>query len=105
MSKHIHMTLVRENSLNWPEVEKRLSYNPKTGLFSRLFKNRGMRRYNHYHGSGGYVYITLEGQMFHAERLAWRFHYGEWPPMKVIFLDGNKDNLRIDNLALEDPLM
>lgn len=105
MSKHLRMTLARENSLNWSEIEKRLSYNPDTGLFSRVFKNRGVRRYNNYHGSGGYVYITLEGQLFHAERLAWRLYYGEWPPMKVKFLNGNKDDLRIVNLTLEDPLM
>ena len=105
MDKKLCKTLIRENKLNWSQVEQTLDYNPTTGLFSRIFKNRGMRRYNHYHNQNGYVIIKLEGQLFHAERLAWRFHYGEWPPMRVIFLNDNKDDLRIENLSLEDPLM
>lgn len=105
MNKHLQMTLAREHSLNWPQIERRLYYNPIKGVFSRVFEARGHRVINKYHGSGGYVYIKLEGQMFHAERLAWRFHYGEWPTTKVIFLNGNKDDFRIANLTLEDPLM
>ena len=110
MSRRLQKMLVREKALNWNYVEEHLSYNSETGQFCRLFainasQHKRYRPFKHYHNMQGYVAVKLLGEYFRAERLAWRFHYGEWPPMRVIFLNGNKDDLRIENLTLEDPLM
>lgn len=103
-------TIARENALNWAYVVKHLSYKPETGEFHRIFERAGrgykkFRPFNHYRNASRQVLIKLSGDFFLASRLAWRFYYGEWPPVKLRHLNGDRDDLRIANLALDDPLM
>ena len=51
----------------------------------------------------GYVYVKTKTGMQKKHRLVWQLHHGEIPKdMRVNFLDGNKTNCSLANLALVD---
>ncbi len=51
----------------------------------------------------GYVYVKTEHGMQKKHRLVWEQHHGEIPEdMRVIFLDGDRTNCTLENLALTD---
>lgn len=83
------------------KINKHLSYNPTTGLFTWLIGRPGI-------GAGkqagrvrldGYVDIKFEYIAYLAHRLAWLFYYGEDPKEKYIdHINLVKDDNRIINL-------
>ena len=98
------------------EVKTRLEYHPETGKFFwryspaknvfagseagcvkavRVDKNGVPRSYR---------YIKLDRDI-PAARLAWAIYYGAWPAEKILFVDKNPLNLRIDNLKAANSLL
>lgn len=85
-------------------IREVLDYNPATGAFVwkvSLSKNVpvGAEAGGNAKGSG-YRYVTVQGLEIPAARLAWFYMTGEWPRTRVQFSDGDKFNLRFDNLVL-----
>lgn len=84
-------------------LRERFHYNPLNGAITHL-QQRGPKRPGEPAGSshGGNPVIYCEGQ-HSAAAVAWALFHGADPsPQHVIPIDGDRYNLRIDNLALSD---
>ena len=46
----------------------------------------------------GYRTIQIEGKLYKAHRLVWKYHYGKDPKEFIDHIDGNKSNNNIKNL-------
>lgn len=53
----------------------------------------------------GYVRIAYKNKTYKAHRLAWLFVYGEWPDSAIDHINGKKDDNRIENLRLTNPVL
>jgi hypothetical protein len=76
------------------------SYNPETGVFTRL-KARGAQRAGTVPGrlnEEGYIKIKINGKEYGAHRLAWLYVYGEWPSLFIDHINRAKADNRIQNL-------
>lgn len=88
-------------------------YNPESGVFTWLHRDlkyfnrkRDQNAFNSRFAytiagnvkSGGYLGIQLFNKTYWAHRLAWLYCYGEWPKNQIDIIDGNKLNIRINNL-------
>jgi hypothetical protein len=51
-----------------------------------------------YIGNDGYRAIQIEGKLYKAHRLIWKYHYGKDPKEFIDHIDGNKSNNNIKNL-------
>lgn len=90
-------------SLEW--LRENMSYDPVTGVFAwsrpgfgrTVGKPIGSRMW-----SKGKSYLTMkvDGEVYYAHRLAWFYHYGEWPSDFVDHIDENRANNAISNLRL-----
>lgn len=79
------------------------SYDPETGalLWKKSRPPRGrVGAPVGYPDTKGYRVASIGGKPITAQRLAWWLHYGEAPECEVMFLDGDRSNLRLANLIL-----
>jgi hypothetical protein len=78
-----------------------LSYDPSTGVFTRLI-DRGSYRAGEvaggFDGGKGYWRIGIDGQAYAGHRLAWFYVYGWWPTTQIDHRDTDKANNRWRNL-------
>lgn len=83
-------------------LREKLSYDPETGLFTRLIKYK--RRSKHRPqavgrlSQQGYVEINVDQKRYKAHRLAWLYMTGAWPIKSIDHRDQVKDNNRWANL-------
>ena len=73
-----------------------LSYDPDTGVFTRLVKRTTG-------GSGwadkqGYLQLCVGGKTYSAHRLAWLYMTGSWPVADIDHINGVKHDNRFANL-------
>jgi hypothetical protein len=47
-----------------------------------------------------YRYITIDGECYRADHLAWLYMTGTWPPGEIEHIDGDNSNDRWANLRL-----
>jgi hypothetical protein len=85
-----------------------VSYDPDTGLFKRLTKNRGPKLSSLGDIAGtkhpnGHTYVTVDGRKYSASRLAWFYITGEWPNGIVDHRDWDTSNNRFNNLRVASP--
>lgn len=83
-----------------------LDYDPETGIFTRRI-TRGNGAAGQPAGADcgrGYLKIAIDGRDYRAHRLAWFYHYGEWPPGEVDHKNTIKADNRIANLRLATPV-
>lgn len=78
------------------ELKKRLSYNPDTGVFTRLLYARGSVAGTI--NCKGYVAIMICKKLYLAHRLAWLYVHGAFPTKAIDHIDGNRANNAISNL-------
>jgi|TARA_R100000479_G_scaffold138849_1_gene75023 hypothetical protein len=85
------------------ELQKVLSYDPETGVFTRLASRRAdcIGRVAGSIDSGGYRQIAVCGDKYLAHRLAWLFGTGEDPGDSTVdHVNRDKQDNRIENLRL-----
>ena len=82
------------------EIEKYLSYDPETGIFTRhKTDRRGSKDGQAGHlKSNGYKTISIHNVHYYAHRLAWIVSYNEEPPMMIDHINRNRSDNRISNL-------
>lgn len=83
-------------------VQELLDYDPLTGHF-RWKISRGGWSAGRIAGTvcwDGYRRIGIDGEQFHAQKLAWLIGYGYMPEMIVDHANLDKDDNRLDNLRL-----
>jgi hypothetical protein len=92
--------------MSWPvsvdELRKHLSYNPETGVITRIRKPRNTRwKAGETTGSPnnhGYIKVGVLRHKFTAHRLAFALHYGRWPNGQIDHIDHDRANNKITNL-------
>lgn len=83
------------------QLKIKLSYDPFTGIFTRLAsrqKTRVGKIAGCIVGTSGYVVIYVNGKQYYAHRLAWLYVHGAWPTEYIDHIDCDKANNRITNL-------
>ena len=73
-----------------------LQYNPATGEFFRVAN--GVTKPTGTVTSNGYRRLTVDGVQYLAHRVAWLFHYGDWPDDQVDHINRDRLDNRIANL-------
>lgn len=87
--------------LTQARLKQLFSYDPDTGIFTRLFvpglrTDRLMQPI--YSPTNGYLAFAVDGVKYKAHRLAWLYMTGEWPKGLIDHKNGVKGDNRFDNL-------
>ena len=89
------------------EVRSLLEYAPEPGMFMWLKRPKNKAKWKSLEAgrlnNSGTRQISIKGREYTARRLAWLLTYGEWPSSPVEPLNGDPDDLRIENLTLTKP--
>jgi hypothetical protein len=92
------------NTLSQEELMKKFSYDPVTGLFTRLvnlgnFKAGSLVNIKPHKSGYTYIRITVDGKakQFSLHRLAWLYVHGNLPEF-VDHINHNRSDNRIENL-------
>lgn len=94
-------------TLGW--LRENLDFDPTTGFFR--WKKRGFGRTVgkivgsdvRASGRNQYLMMKVDGEFFYAHRLAWFYHYGEWPSGWLDHIDSDRTNNAIANLRVATP--
>ena len=86
---------INKNSLTQSELKRHLTYDPDTGYFRWI--GLGGKIAGSY-ALSGYLEIRLKTKLYRAARLAWLYHYGEWPKGFIDHRNSVRDDNRIINL-------
>ncbi len=90
-----------KTDLTAQRLRELLSYDPETGVFTRLVYASSHATIGRAAGglsSSGYIYIAIDGRKYQAHRLAWLYTHGCWPALEVDHINGVKFDNRISNL-------
>lgn len=84
------------------QLKEHLSYDPKTGLFTRIkdsgrFKKGSELGTRH---STGYFVIRIGQKLYKAHRLAWMYVFGSFPALNIDHINRNGLDNRLVNLRL-----
>lgn len=96
----------KEREADVAELKRQLAYDAKTGLFKWKVRSSSRAKVGciaGYTRIDGYVAIRLLGVRFPAQRLAWLFHHGRWPPETIDHINRCPGDNRITNLRLASP--
>jgi hypothetical protein len=81
--------------LSASDLKSLISYDPGTGLFTRLNGRPAGTRHHR-----GYIRIKVLSQTYSAHRLAWLWAYGKWPEGEIDHIDRDPSNNRVSNLRI-----
>lgn len=97
--------LALKTELTAARLRELLHYDKATGFFwkrSPFAKKSvlvdGLRRVGKMNSTNGYVYVSADGRVYRAHRLAWLYVYGVWPTEQLDHKDRNRENNAIRNL-------
>lgn len=82
-------------------VRSVMSYDPETGVFTRVERTSNFIRAGEAAGgphNQGYVRISVGGNRYLAHRLAWLYMTGEWPKEEIDHINGDRSDNRWANL-------
>lgn len=82
-------------------LKELFTYDPDTGLFTRLVSVNNRSRAGAIAGSkgaNGYIVISVDSRRYYAHVLAWIYTYGEPPTNEIDHIDRDDTNNRISNL-------
>ena len=79
------------------ELRSLLSYDPETGVFTRLTGKHSGKPAGCLSKKGA-VQVYVRGRIYLAHRLAWLYVTGEWPKNQIDHKDRNPANNVLDNL-------
>ena len=91
-----------ENKITPERLREKLSYDPNTGLIFRRLSD-GTLKGPIKPGKTSkhpYIEVAVDYQQLRGARVAWAYHYGEWPNGIVDHKNGDKSDNRIDNLRI-----
>lgn len=79
-------------------------YDPETGIFTSRNVRQQVKKGQVLGAStkNGHLAFMLDNRTYGAQRLAWLYMTGEWPPRLVDHKDRNETNNRWENLRLAD---
>ena len=90
------------STLDSTRLHEALAYDPTTGVFTWRVRAANNTHIGEIAGSprphSGYIRISLDGVMYYAHRLAWRYVYGVWPTGQIDHINGVRIDNRIANL-------
>ena len=77
-----------------------LSYDPLTGLFTRIgtASGNGVKGQQPGCTKDGYTVIRIDRRLYRAHRLAWLYVHGEFPTQFIDHINGDRSDNRISNL-------
>lgn len=90
-----------EHPLTHKRLKELFSYDPDTGLFTRLIALAKKSYVGEIAGcqeKDGYVTLRVNYKLYKAHRLAWFYMTGEWPTHHIDHKDGVKNNNKFCNL-------
>jgi hypothetical protein len=97
--------ITKEQKLSAEWLRENMDYAPDTGVF--MWKKPGFgRTIGKVLGSRlwskgkSYLAMKVQGEVYYAHRLAWLYHYGEWPNGFVDHIDEDRTNNAIENLRI-----
>lgn len=88
-------------SLTQERLKELLDYDPATGAFVWKKQVRNNVKQNSIAGNiteMKYIRIKIDGRLYYAQRLAWLYVHGEWPPQKIDHINRNPTDNRLVNL-------
>lgn len=87
------------HNLNAEQLRAEYSYDPQTGVFTRIDKTRRVGK-DGLPGAvfEGYRRLFVGGRYHRAHRLAWLYVYGRWPDHPLDHINGDRGDNRIENL-------
>lgn len=87
--------------LSQSRLKEIASYDPATGIFVRIKKQRGLGRVGDVMGcknSAGYYRICIDGKSYLNHRLAWLYVHGRWPREELDHINGDPTDNSLGNL-------
>ena len=86
--------------LSQDDVKRFVSYDPDTGVFTRLksLNNQNVGQTTWRPDGCGYARIRIQRHNIQSHRIAWMYIYGEWPQEEIDHVNGNTLDNRIANL-------
>lgn len=78
-----------------------ISYDPETGVFTRVGFRKGRGRAGSKAGTfddDGYVIVCVDYKSYRANRLAWFYLFGVWPDGSIDHINGDRSDDRWCNL-------
>lgn len=88
-------------------VRELLSFDSATGIFTWRKTMGGLASIGSVAGSpnsAGYILIKVDGRKYQSSRLAWLYHFGQWPEHYVDHVNGDRSDNRIENLRAASPV-
>lgn len=95
------MPKIRDTPPNLESLRAKLSYDPKTGIFTWTDKATPAQRGKKVTSQAlpsGYHRLTFEGLGYYQHHLAWYYVPGIWPKEQIDHKDRNPGNNAFDNL-------
>lgn len=86
-----------KNILTQEELKKFSTYNPFTGVFTKIQPYNGSSKMGSYN-SNGYLLSMVNGIRYPNHRLAWLYMTGEWPKENIDHINGIRSDNRFINL-------